>query len=361
MTHRFEQANAFLESLAGSVAALAVTLHLSGFDLGAFPLFLSAALSFSVLVRSAITKKQAFSIFVLFAINILFVAFDLMSDSVILFTLLAANGSVVAGRERSMRYFLYTSIVVSILTALVLIFTSPLNFGSRLSVGGVNPVWQSWLFAFGFVALFFAELRWKKMKLLLLGLLLIALLMTGSRQSMFGVLIAIWAGFFINGFSIKYIFAGLLISIGSVAAVGVRFSSSNDSRSLFEDAARLDLFAAALDEIASQPTGYGFGKFHYLHWDYPHNMLLELTHAAGIGGLTIFLLLIVYTVISVNYLPKGLKLAVMPILLFSFFVAQFSGSLLSHRLFYFSLGIALGLSSGRFVDLEWRQKNSKAF
>ncbi|WP_394199330.1 O-antigen ligase family protein [Litoreibacter albidus] len=361
MTYRFENTNALLESLAGSVAALAVMLHLSGVDLGVSLLLFSAALSFSVLVRLSITKKQAISILLLLLITILSIVFGLMDDSVLLFILLTANGSAVAGREISLRSFLRTGIFVSSLTALVLALSSPLNFGSRVSVGGVNPVWQSWLFAFGFVALFNTKLKWKKVRLLILGLLFLAILMTGSRQSMIAVMIAIGASLYINGFSIKYIFFGILAGIGTVAAIGARFSSSGGSRGLLEDAARLELFAVALGEINNRPSGYGFGNFQFLHWDYPHNILLELAHATGYWGLTVFLLLISYALISLKNLPQELKIAVVPVFLLSFFVAQLSGSLFSHRLLYFSLGIALGLDSSRFIDLNLRNQKLKVY
>jgi O-antigen ligase len=352
MKLRIGNTNDIVESIAGAITALSVFLHLSGINLGVFLPAFGAFFAFFSLIRGSITRRQAVSFFLLSSIFILLVTIDLMHESVLLFLLLAANGVVVAGRARALNSFLFTSIGIASLTAVALIVSSPLSFGARASVGGVNPVWQSWLFSFGFSALFFLKTRSFYFKNIALAIIFFALLMSGSRQSLIAVIITIASGFLINGLSIRYVAFSFLAGAGFVAAISARFYDQDGSRGFFEDQTRLDLYIFALEEIAQRPTGHGFGNFTYLHWDYPHNLFLELTHAIGIVGLVSFLVFIGYVLISAIKLPLNLRIIVLPLFILSLVVAQFSGSLASHRQLYFIMGLIMGLSYSRFRDPE---------
>lgn len=337
-----------LETTGGVLAALSILLHLAGFNFGLILPVMSTSFSMIFLIGNKITRQQVAAFVLLFFVAFLTFAFDLIHDAMFLFIGLAANGIVIAGRTRALSSFLSTSIIVAVTTAVVLIFTEPLNFGVRVSVGEVNPIWQSWLFAFGFIVLFFTNTNRLKGKYILLFLLVIAIFLTGSRQAILAILLAMSAGLITNGLSAKYVFIGLAIGIASTGVIGERFSEGDYSRGLFEDTARLNLYSVAIEEIVRQPLGYGFGNFRYLFWEYPHNLLLELTHSLGVLGLVAFLSIVGYGLYLVVLLPKSLKILILPLFILAITLPQFSGSLTSHRTLYFMMGVALGLSPKRF-------------
>ena len=132
---------------------------------------------------------------------------------------------------------------------------------------------------------------------------------------------------------------------------------------------RLMRVGAALRQIQDSPLiGQGLGSFFYYYGepgllrDYPHNIVLEILAEAGIVGLFLFLINVLYAFSRIPWKKIGkhqLWLTTLFALLNTTLNAMASGDIPDNRLLFVALGLVIGLelpSSTKTWRLKWESK-----
>jgi len=118
---------------------------------------------------------------------------------------------------------------------------------------------------------------------------------------------------------------------------------------------RIERDYAAIGQMAAYPLfGGGVGSFYYyygepsLQRDYPHNLILEIAAEEGFVGVLLFLALVTYAVLNVNW--KNIKsdwilLSAVLGTMNTFLNSMVSGDIPDNRLLFAALGLLIGLRS----------------
>jgi len=114
--------------------------------------------------------------------------------------------------------------------------------------------------------------------------------------------------------------------------------------------ARLEVYALALDQLASYPLGLGWGAFKELHYlGHPHNLLLEIFLEAGMVGGVVFVALVITGVRKVHRCARQSRdegpRALFLMILFTSIEAMVGGDVNDHRLLLALVALALACPS----------------
>jgi len=330
------------QNIAGFNCALALFLHIAGLDLGVVPLLLALLITSFSLLNGKLTTGQLVCLVLLIACTFALFSLELLQYEFFVISFFIILGALAASDWRILNSTLKTSMIIALCLGTVALPEG--LFGGRTSVFGVNPVWQSWLFSFGFLVNW-TFTRSRSLFIIISLVLASAIIGTGTRAAILATISAVLALELMRGRAALSVFFISIFSGVGIYAIQNRLTEISGSRSLFEDMARLEMYRIAASEIIDNPFGYGFGDFHYLHWDYPHNILLEITHATGIIGLAVFLIILIFAFLKLVSHKSEVVRSLVPFLVITFILALFSGSLVSHRALYFVLGASIAVPS----------------
>lgn len=225
------------------------------------------------------------------------------------------------------RKFLYVYFVLDILLLIFVIFYNgayDISQYSRLEIGEINPIWLARLV--GEVAImtyFILSKKWAVLKYVLMTILLIILLASGSKGPLIALLISIIAidVFYSNkSVTLKYLlktyFKSILVITSGI--VFIRFVVLNffdleyiisrfsilDAESQYGELSRMNLISRAVDYFFENPLlGKGIGAFGVLthgydYRRYPHNIFIEALTELGLVGFLLILFSISIVFIS---------------------------------------------------------------
>jgi O-antigen ligase len=199
------------------------------------------------------------------------------------------------------------------------------SIGTRLTIGEINPIWLGRFLGEIMILVIFLVKR-KIMdipKYILLSLLTIGILFTGSKGPLFSLIIAVFTINIINlkkkfslGNFLKSYFTLILLVLGiilfvkevvfkviPISYIKQRFIIEN-SENAYGSYSRTHLYETSFDAFINHPLlGNGIGSFGYLLSgqdirDYPHNVILEIMSELGLLGLVLFSIPIIITFIK---------------------------------------------------------------
>jgi O-Antigen ligase len=258
------------------------------------------------------------------------------------------------------------NLIILTMTVFVNDFSS-YSMDTRLTMNGINPIWIARFVGEIIILLLFLidKKRMLLFKYVLIGLLTIVILLTGSKGPLLSLIIAI---LLVNIMCLKkYIYLHdvlkgyfklllLLLSIFlfvkevvlkliSLDYLKERFIIENSEAS-YGNYSRAHLFKMAFEYFVNHPLfGNGIGSFGYLYSghdirEYPHNVILEVMSELGILGLILLLTPILLTIKKfykyVKY-DNGVYLK----MTMTLFIYYFINSLVSGDLGFSNIGIFL--------------------
>lgn len=227
--------------------------------------------------------------------------------------------------------------------AALLLNTSSYDSG-RITYGDSNPIWMSRILGFACIGVFYRAIVTQRYTVPLapVGLvLLIGIVMTGSRGPLLSVLLAVAAGMLLYRVQNK----ARLILLGLAAVVmlfvilqfvgdadrtrGLSLGEADDVSYFI----RISVFDYTVGLIQRYPEGIGIGNFSFYGFPYPHNIFLELLAEWGwfFGGF--YMLLIVLGGVGVFLSGQRYQLLFM-IFVFDIANASVSGDITSPRYLY---------------------------
>lgn len=267
-------------------------------------------------------------------------------------------------------------LVGSALTAVKLLLTGDV-YSERANFGETNPITIAREIGFGLVVALLLRIIYPKSEIinikllnLVIGLLCISLLITGSRGPMLSVILTVLLGcVLIKGkimqkfkslVFVVIIFSTLFISI-STNLIELEETNFNSITRMFEyitttgentsDTARLEMYEIAKDEIErSKYTGVGTGGFLSVYGTssdraYPHNIVLEILLEQGFLGLLLFLFIIFLVSIVIFKINRnkdeGYYKVVTPLFYFTLFNALLSGDIPQNSALWITGGIVI--------------------
>lgn len=292
-----------------------------------------------------------------------------------------------ADSEKLLKYFQYSIylILAVILSQFVYFIVSGkfalfLGYYNRFSIPGANPIQVSRYLAIGATIMIIYLLKnaisVNKLKIILLFVLLVGIIATGSRGALvsMGLGVLMYAYFFekkqrkqifIFSFIALFLSVGLLFILPEIltkrffdVTKGAILVTPEGVKQINTVATRLTYWQMAIESWASSfwnvIMGSGAGGFSSLfiwrdwRW-YPHNMFFEILVEFGLTGL---LLLLGFLVMSYHKIQKWIKNsffsdlnAIWIAVTFVIFIsAQFSGDINDNRILWMLIGISMATS-----------------
>lgn len=243
--------------------------------------------------------------------------------------------------------------------------------GGRSDAFGANPIWLGRALATGVIIAIW--LWWKKLASawLMFGLIALlgaALVATGSRGPLLGVIVAvaILALFAGRGriWRIGLILVGGIVSAWAVQTLpffaGSRFETMGSGAS-DSDATRQYYWEATLAVIARNPHGVGFGNWSIAAGNprhlWPHNLFLEIFAELGIwlGVLTVIFVAVTLIRLLRQCSTNSLALPLLAIVCAEVVNVNVSGDL-NARTFWFMLSLGLLATTNFVLDTPMRKK-----
>lgn len=237
-------------------------------------------------------------------------------------------------------------------------------------------------FLFGFILYAAKKARWRKISLdVMLGILLVVILLTGSRKALIAAALFVVAFFLfwspekgtadtvirVIGLAAACLVAVLLIMNVQVLydALGNRLETMYRYVFLGEEVdgsavTRSNMVAIGIELFLSMNPilGLGLNNFKYLsgYWTYSHNNYIELLCSLGIVGVLVFYVpLIYFTVQAFRLWRKKVPGAILPL---TILVLQFINDVGQVSYYSFQLHIFLGIAIG-YVYLMQKQQQEK--
>jgi len=207
------------------------------------------------------------------------------------------------------------------------------------------------------IAAIYRRLRWW-IALPVMGAAAIALLNSGSRGPLIGVVLALMVAIVLAPGRARFgttVLGIALIGVGLVYAyrfapvyAQARIADVLSGRLDSSTSARLALYQAAVRSIETHPLGLGFGGFAtitpFKELPYPHDMVLEVLSEAGIVLGTAFLVWLVVQLIRTWRSGTGfVGTTVLALVALNLFIALGSGDLHDNAIFFVLLGISAAL------------------
>lgn len=293
--------------------------------------------------------------------------------AVILFTVTfacAIGALAVFCSERAMLVFFATLLLIGVFAGLDTLLgerSYANEYSTRLTLEGATTITAARMLVGGslvcFVAMF---VPWRRPGRLLFAVgfiaLLLVALMTGSRGPVMSAVLAVSVTLLAAGYFRRRRMQGLLVSIAMLLIVvfaAIRTGGDGVGRVLDflsgkDDgggSGRDELYGFAMQELASNPLGSGWGSFRYHGLTYPHNLFLEVGVEGGVFVLIVVVVFVGYTcwvALRVSDSPLGSLSALM--LLYSLFNAMLSSDINGNRLMWMMIFGVLTLYGLRWAE-----------
>ena len=252
-------------------------------------------------------------------------------------------------------------LLIAIGTSVCLLLFGESDVAGRIAVWGLNPISTGRVTGLAVVILSAVlVIRWRGIAPYWIAIIAIpigtvATFQSGSRGPILAILVSLAAVLLVAGPSKTFIQRATILGFLGLGA-RLLFSSPilENTRLTTADANGRDiLFGTAVETIASNPTGIGWGNF-YLELPnfsrvdaftlYPHNIFLEIGVEGGWFALATFVMLVF---LSFRNLLRGVQagksiaVIVLAVFIFALVNASLSSDFVGNRLLWLSIGLSL--------------------